>query len=250
MKAIKIKNLSCSFYKENKEPFPVLKDISLEIKAGDFVVVLGISGCGKTTFLNLIAGLLIPPEGTIIIDNYSVSRPHFSRSYIFNEPHLLPWISVKENIAFGCKLRGDMDHLSERVEEFIKLMGLEGFANAYPDQLSSGMAQRVAIARSLISNPHILLLDEPFTVLDYYNRSRLQKELVKLWKRLSFTTVLVTHDIEEALIVGKKIVMLSDRPTQVMQIYELDSDNPRDIDTEEMLHLKIAIQNKFNSFKN
>lgn len=250
MKKIRISNLSFSYPTEKNGKLPVLNDINLEIKAGDFVVVLGESGCGKTTFLNLIAGFLKPTGGEVYVDDEKITAPHFSRSFIFQQPLLLPWLNVEDNIAFGCKLRRDFDHLSGRITNFIKLMGLEGFEQVLPDTLSLGMAQRVAIARSLIGAPEILLLDEPFTALDFNTRSRLQNELTKLWLKLKFTSVFVTHSIEEALTVGKKIVILSNRPARVMHTIELEPEIPRDINNEIMVSLKVDIQKRFQNINN
>lgn len=250
MKNIRTSNLSFSYTSAKNGHLDVLDDISLEIDAGDFVVVLGESGCGKTTLLNLLAGFLTPTGGAVYVNDARITEPHFSRSLIFQKPLLLPWLSVKDNIAFGCRIRGDTAQLPERVEKYITMFGLKGFELSSPDSLSLGMAQRVAIARSLIGKPEVLLLDEPFTALDFNTRSHLQDELVKLWKQLNFTAIFVTHSIAEALKVGLKIVILSSRPARVVHFIDLKSDIPRDLNKEEIAALKLDIQERFESMNN
>lgn len=247
MEKIRIENLGYSFITKRKDKIPVLDGVNFEIRGGDFVVILGESGCGKTTFLNLLAGIYKAGKGAVFINGHEVNAPHFSRSFIFQQPTLLPWLTVRENITFGCNIRGDTKWLSKRVEEYIELIGLVGSENLYPHSLSQGMAQRVAIARSLIGNPEILLLDEPFTALDYYNKSRLQNELIKLWKKLNFTTVFVTHDIEEALIVGQKIIILGEKPAKVVQTIDIDAPYPRNIYDGKLSAIKEDIQKLFKN---
>lgn len=250
MDILKVENLGYSFTSRGKGKIPVLEDVNIEIKKGDFVVILGESGCGKTTFLNLLAGIYKAGRGAVYVNDSKITEPHFSRSFIFQQPTLLPWLTVKENITFGCNIRGETRWLNRRLAEYIELIGLVGSENLYPHSLSQGMAQRVAIARSLIGNPEILLLDEPFTALDYYNKSRLQGELIKLWKKLNFTTVFVTHDIEEALIVGQKIIILGERPAKVVQTIDIDSPYPRNIYDEKLSSIKLEIQTLFKNLYN
>ncbi|NJL60011.1 MAG: ABC transporter ATP-binding protein [Desulfobacteraceae bacterium] len=183
----------------------VLKDISFIAEDGDFVVVVGESGCGKSTLLNLIAGLLPLTSGDILADNQKITGTHPSRSILFQQPSLLPWLNTMENIVFGCKLRGELNNLEERSEQLIEIMGLSGFENHYPHELSVGMAQRACLARALMGHPKILLLDEPFGALDSMNRTRLQEELIEFWAVENFTVIFVTHDIDEAIVLGNKI---------------------------------------------
>ena len=247
MAKVKIENLSHSYFSQNNGHIEVLKNINLEIKDYEFIVVLGESGCGKTTFLNIIAGLIGQSKGKVWINNnkYEVNRPHFSRSLINQQPCLLPWMNVKDNIGFGCKLRNDNTDLSNRINKFIKLMGLQGFEKVYPSNLSVGMAQRVAFARSLIGKPEILLLDEPFTALDFITRARLQVELIRIWQKENYTIVFVTHDIDEAILMGQKIVILGNTPTTVEHVINLDYKYPRDLNDSNLFRLKIEIQKKF-----
>jgi ABC-type nitrate/sulfonate/bicarbonate transport system ATPase subunit len=226
---IAINQLTQAFPLSRATNLSVLAGINLQIAAGCFTVILGESGCGKSTLLNLVAGLLPPTAGEILADGQRVSGPGPERSILFQQPSLLPWLTVADNIAFGCRLRGEMEDLPGRVEQLIRMIGLQGFADRYPAELSLGMAQRVCLARALIGKPKALLLDEPFGALDICNRIRLQSELLRIWQRERFTALLVTHDIDEALVVGQQIVVLGGRPTTILSAHAVDLPYPRDI---------------------
>jgi len=247
---IKIKKLSHSYSTQNHKELEVLRNINLNIDKGGFVVVLGESGCGKTTFLNLIAGHTMPTKGKIIINNEPVTKPHYSRSFIFQQPCLLPWLNVRDNITFGCKLRKEKKNFGQRTDKYIKLMGLESFEKTYPNDLSAGMAQRAAFARSLVGQPELLLLDEPFTSLDFINRKRLQSELIRSWLFEKFTVIFVTHDIDEALLLGNKIVLLSMRPAKIKEVYSIEEKYPRDLTSGKLFNLKSEIQKNFENINN
>ncbi len=224
-----INQLSQSFPLPRAVDQAVLAGINLQIEAGCFTVILGESGCGKSTVLNLVAGLLTPTVGEILANGAVVSGPSPERSILFQQPSLLPWLTVAENIAFGCRLRGERAGLQARVDELIRMIGLVGFEERDPVELSLGMAQRVCLARALIGKPKALLLDEPFGALDICNRIRLQSELLRIWQRERFTALLVTHDIDEALVVGQQVVVLGGRPATILSVHGVDLPYPRDI---------------------
>ena len=226
---IKIDNISKVYDLPNGEKLSVLEEINLQIKAGEFVIILGESGCGKSTLLNIIAGLLSSSSGEIRVDDEIVTTPHPSISLLFQQPSLLPWLNVEENIIFGCKIRGDTKNLKERSEHFINLLGLSSFEKCYPHELSVGMAYRVSLARALIGHPKILLLDEPFTSLDTFTKSHVQEELIRIWQDERFTAIFVTHDIEEALLLGNKVIILGGRPCQIRDIININTPYPRDL---------------------
>ncbi len=242
---IQIKNVRKTFQLQTGEHLDVLENINLDIPEGDFLIILGESGCGKSTLLNLIAGMTSPTSGDVTVDGKPVTKPHPSRVLIFQQPSLLPWLNVEENIAFGCKIRGEKNDLEKRTRHYIELMGLTGVETIHPPELSLGMAHRVSLARALMGNPEILLLDEPFRSLDTFNSLRLSNELIRLWKQEHFTAVFVTHDIEEAITLGNKIVLLSGRPTRVMDVFDVNLPHPRGAADETFIKLRERILKKF-----
>ncbi|WP_076862669.1 ABC transporter ATP-binding protein [Bradyrhizobium mercantei] len=194
---------------------PVLDNVNLAIAPGEFVALLGPSGCGKSTLLRLVAGLEKPRIGSLREDEARISGPHPSRVVVFQDPTLFPWRTVWDNVALGLEAQGILKTQRHRVDDVIELVGLSSFRNAYPHQLSGGMAQRVALARALVNDPKILVLDEPLGKLDSLTRIAMQSELVALWQRKGFTTLLVTHDVEEALVLANRVIVLSDRPARI-----------------------------------
>lgn len=243
---IQIKAINKTFQLKTGEPLQVLKDINLDIAEGDFLVILGESGCGKSTLLNLAAGMQPPTSGEILMDGETVTAPHPSRILLFQHPSLLPWLNTADNIAFGCKLRGDLENLEERTRRHIELMGLSGNENVHPAELSVGMAHRVCLARALIGKPDVMLLDEPFRSLDTINRLRLLDELISIWKTDRFSAIFVTHNIEEALLLGNKIVLLAGQPATVQKIFPVDLPYPRDVADEHFIRIRQQI---FTVFK-
>jgi NitT/TauT family transport system ATP-binding protein len=206
---------------------PVLQDVSLIIEPGEFVALLGPSGCGKSTLLRLVAGLERPRAGRLREDDVRIAGPRPSRVVVFQDPTLFPWRTVWDNIALGLEAQGILKHHRKRVDDALDLVGLSAFRNAYPHQLSGGMAQRAALARALVNDPKILVLDEPLGKLDSLTRITMQAELVSLWQRKGFTALLVTHDVEEALFLANRVVVLSERPARIKADIAVQRPYPR-----------------------
>ncbi len=244
---IEIEKINKFYYSPGQKPQQILKDISFSIDPGDFVIILGESGCGKTTLLNLLAGLEAPTSGQIRVNGEPVSGIHPSRSMLFQQPALIPWLSVKENVAYGCRIRKDVKDLDYRVSQFLEIMGLTGAADAKPDHLSLGMAQRVCLARALVGHPQVLLLDEPFASLDTFTQAHIQEELVNLWMSESFTAVFVTHDIDEAIRLGNKIVLLAGDPAGITQIFDIKEPYPRQQNNPAIKALRTTILDRFKN---
>jgi len=208
-------------------PLPVLDRLHLRVERGQFVAFLGPSGCGKSTLLRLVAGLEPPSEGELLVEGEPILGPDPSRVVVFQDPTLFPWRNVWDNVALGLEAQGLLKSRRARVDETLRLVGLTGFAKAYPHQLSGGMAQRVALARALVNDPEMLILDEPLGKLDSLTRLTMQGEIVTLWRNAGFTTLLVTHDIEEALLMATRIVVLSERPAAMKADIRLEKPYPR-----------------------
>jgi NitT/TauT family transport system ATP-binding protein len=206
---------------------PVLDNVSFSVAPGEFVALLGPSGCGKSTLLRLVAGLEPPRAGMLREDGELITRPFPTRVVVFQDPTLFPWRTVWDNVALGLEAQGILKAQRHRVDAALDLVGLSGFRNAYPHQLSGGMAQRVSLARALVNDPKILVLDEPLGKLDSLTRITMQAELVSLWQRSGFTALLVTHDVEEALFLANRVIVFSDRPAQIKADVAVDRPYPR-----------------------
>ncbi len=219
-----------------------LNGVDLDIRENEFVCVVGPSGCGKSTLLNIIGGLETPTEGTVTVDGKEVEGPGPDRGIVFQQYALFPWLTVEENVKFGLKLqKKPKDEVDEIAHRYIKMVELEDFAKSYPKELSGGMKQRVAIARAYAMNPHVLLMDEPFGALDAQTRTQLQSELLKTWQDEKKTCFFVTHDIEEAIILAQRVVIMYARPGRVKEIVPIDIGYPRTQETKmspEFLELK------------
>jgi NitT/TauT family transport system ATP-binding protein len=213
--ALSIREVSHRFELEGR-PLPVLEHVSLSVEPGEFVAILGPSGCGKSTLLRLVAGLDFPADGVLSLDGQPINGPDASRIIVFQDPTLYPWRTVWSNVALGLEARGLLRSRRERVDEVLRLVGLAGFATAFPRQLSGGMSQRAALARALVNDPKLLILDEPLGQLDSLTRIAMQQELVSLWQRAGFTALLVTHDVEEAVFLANRVIVLSERPARIM----------------------------------
>lgn len=218
-----------------------LDNVSLDVGAGDFVSLVGPSGCGKSTLLRLIAGLDSPDSGELWVGNEPITGPSAERGLVFQDPNLFPWLTVRRNIEAGLVARGVLHEKRAEVDEFISLVGLEKFATAYPHHLSGGMAQRVALARALINHPKILLLDEPLGALDAFTRMRMQDEVLRLWDARGTTMVLVTHDIDEAIYMSDRIVIMSARPGRVERTIEINLERPRERNHPDFLKFRVEI---------
>ncbi|WP_198361811.1 ABC transporter ATP-binding protein [Herbaspirillum sp. meg3] len=205
----------------------VLDDISLTVEPGEFVALLGPSGCGKSTLLRLVAGLEPATTGQVLQNAEKITRPDPSRIVVFQDPTLYPWRKVWDNVALGLQARGLLKEQRQRVDDALALVGLSEFADAFPHQLSGGMAQRVALARALVNDPQLLVLDEPLGKLDSLTRLQMQSELVSLWQRNGFSALLVTHDVEEALFLANRVIVFSDRPARIRAEIKVDLPYPR-----------------------
>ncbi|HAT89410.1 MAG TPA: ABC transporter ATP-binding protein [Roseburia sp.] len=243
-KGIRILHVRKEFEIE-KQKVQVLKDIDLEIYPGEIVSIVGGSGCGKSTLLRMIAGLDQPTEGEILIDGKKQERPSLDVGVLFQESRLLPWENTRKNIEFGLPEDFPKKEKKELAEKYMEMVGLKGFEKALPGQLSGGMQKRTAIARTLINRPHILLLDEPFGALDAFTRINLQKEILRIWKQEKMTIILVTHDIDEAIFMGNRVVVMSPKPGVVKKIYNIELPMPKSRTDEDFGKLRSHIYNEF-----
>lgn len=217
---IRIEHLN-KYFVVDKQPLEILRDINLEIKKGEFITIVGHSGCGKSTLLKIICGLVDYDEGIVERNGHKVEGPGSMCGMVFPEHRLLPWLKIKDNVGFGLNNLSKAER-DKKVKEHLELVGLKGFENSYPSQLSGGMSQRAAIARGLANNPSILLLDEPFGALDALTRIQMQKEILRIKEEQETTMVMVTHDIDEAVYLGDRIVVMGARPGEIKDIIKTD----------------------------
>src|SRR3954471_3844248 len=215
--------------------------ISFSIAASELVALVGPSGCGKSTLLRLIAGLDVSDSGELLVGNEKIVGPSAERGLVFQDPNLFPWLTVRRNIEAGLAARGVLREKRNEVDECMRLVGLEAFANAYPHHLSGGMAQRVALARALINHPKVLLLDEPLGALDAFTRMRMQDEVLRLWQARRSTVLMVTHDIDEAIYMSDRIVIMTSRPGKIERIIDVGLERPRERASDEFLRLRADI---------
>lgn len=231
---IEVKNLTKRF-----GDLLVLDDVSFNINKGEFVCVVGPTGCGKTTFLNLLTRLIEPTAGQILIDGEPADPKKHNISFAFQEPSAYPWLTVEENIAFGMKIKKEPKNvIKERTQEMLDMLGLDAFRKQYPHQLSVSSEQRIVIGRSFAMHPDLLLMDEPYGQMDIKMRFYLEDEVIRLWKNFKSTVIFITHNIEEAVYLADKILILSNKPAKIKEELIIDMPRPRDISSEEFIRIR------------
>jgi NitT/TauT family transport system ATP-binding protein len=241
MSAVSLRNLSICFPgKRPGQQIDVLENVSADVAAGEFVCIVGPSGCGKSTLLNIVAGFISPTSGDALVEGVRVSRPDPRRIFVFQENGVFPWLNVRENISFGLRARSKEEQ-NAIVARYVEMVGLNGFEDAYPRELSGGMRQRVEIARALAANPDIIYMDEPFGALDFITRLKMRADLTRIWQAERKTILFVTHDIEEAVQLADRIFVFSKRPATLQKIVNVDSPRPRDLDSPSYLRKRDEI---------
>jgi NitT/TauT family transport system ATP-binding protein len=226
---IQANNLSVEYERtRDKSRLVALQDFTLDIRAGEFVTIVGPSGCGKSTFLNVVGGLQPPSAGEVLINGRPVRSPGPDRAMVFQDYGLMPWRTVQRNVEFGLEMRGQLNAAAkEKVQYYINMVGLSGFEQAYPRELSGGMRQRVGLARALAIEPQILLMDEPFAAVDLITRELMQEELARIISTTGKTVIFITHSVDEAITLGDRLVVISARPGRVQAIHQVDIPRPR-----------------------
>lgn len=233
---VSVKDVSMRFASDSAA-IEVLSSVSLEVADGEFVCILGPSGCGKSTLLNIVGGFLKASAGAVLIDGHDVAGPDPRRIFVFQERGVFPWLTVNGNVGFGLFALGEMER-AERVAHYVKLVGLAGFENAYPQELSGGMKQRLEVARALAVNPDVLFLDEPFGALDSITRLVMRSELLRIRRAEKKTILFVTHDIDESVQLADRVVVMSTRPATIRRIVDIDMPHPRDLSSPRYIELR------------
>lgn len=242
MPTIKANHIEKYYQSADGELIHALKDINLTVKDGEFVAVVGPSGCGKSTFLEIVAGLLSHDGGEIYLDDELITGTSRDIGVVFQDASLFPWRTIKRNIAYGMEIaKVPKEEQEKRLERYIKLMNLEGFENKYPSQLSGGMKQRAGIARTLVMDPKVILMDEPFSAVDHLTRCTLQEELIKIRETEKKTILFVTHDINEAVYLADRVILLSPRPSVIQEEYVIKSPFPRNRDDDYLTKIAAKI---------
>jgi NitT/TauT family transport system ATP-binding protein len=228
---ISIRNVSMRFPgKRAGEEIDVLENVNADVARGEFVCIVGPSGCGKSTLLNMVAGFLEATSGEILVEGLPVRRPDPRRIFVFQENGVFPWLNVHENVGFGLRKQAQAER-DRIIARYIDMVGLGGFENAYPHELSGGMRQRVEIARALAANPDIIYMDEPFGALDFLTRLKMRTDLVRIWQSEKKTILFVTHDIEEAVQLADRILIMTPRPATIQEVVDVDLPRPRHLDS-------------------
>ena len=236
--SLSIQNMTKVFPK-GEDQLVALDDINLEVVDGEFVCILGPSGCGKTTLLRIIAGLEKKSDGKIMLKGREVVGPGPDRGMVFQEFALFPWRTVRRNVEFGLEIKGvPPEKRGEIAQKYIDLVGLKGFEDSHPNQLSGGMKQRVGIARAMANEPAILLMDEPFGALDAQTRNQMQKELLRIWEETKKTIIFITHSVDEAVYLSDRVIVLTSRPGRVKTVHKIELPRPRDRASQEFINLR------------
>lgn len=247
MSKLELKNVSKVFEKnEEDEKTHALKNINLSIDNNEFVSIVGPSGCGKSTMLRLISGLIRPSQGKILLDNEEIEQPSSRKGMVFQKPTLFPWLTVGENVGFSGSLKNEEKIDEKEIDLMLKKVGLSEFKNSFPKQLSGGMAQRVSLIRTMIAKPEVFLLDEPLGSLDAFTRMNMQDEILNLWQEIKNLMIMVTHDVEEAVYMSSKVIIMEPRPGRVKEIVDIDLDYPRDRTSDKFINYRNKILKTLN----
>jgi ABC-type nitrate/sulfonate/bicarbonate transport system ATPase subunit len=237
---VSVRDLWMSFPGKAGQEIHVLERIDLDVAPGEFVCLVGPSGCGKSTLLNIVGGFLTPTRGEALVEGQTVKGPDPRRIFVFQENGVFPWLTVRENIGFGL-LQQPAEERKKTVAHYIEMVGLTGFENSYPRELSGGMRQRVEIARALAANPDIIYMDEPFGALDFITRMKMRSDLMRIWQAEKKTILFVTHDIEEAVQLADRVLIMSRRPATIQKVVTVDLPRPRDLDSPGYLQTRDVI---------
>lgn len=250
---IDIENMDFNYSKLNDQQVNVIENLNLSIYDREFLAIVGESGCGKTTLLNIIAGLLLPKKGVILLDGQPIIGPGPDRTMVFQDDAVFPWYSVKDNVEYGLKISmKNKNQRKKEVDHILKIVGLRENSEMFPRQLSGGMRKRVDVARAIITKPEVLLMDEPFAALDVMTKQKLQEEFLKIWDETTMTVVFITHDLEEALYMGDRVVVMSSHPGQIKKIVKVPFNRPRDKDLKtnaEFAKLRRELSHIFDSIQ-
>lgn len=244
---LRLNKVSKSFAKvENDEVTHALNEVDLSMKSGEFISMVGPSGCGKSTILRLVAGLIQPTTGDLTVNGEEIKGPSPDRGMMFQKATLFPWLTVEKNIGFSLNVRDKLKGNEDRVNKMLKVIGLESFRDDYPGQLSGGMAQRVALVRALINEPSILLLDEPLGALDAFTRMNMQDEILKIWHEKKQLAIMVTHDVDEAIYMGTRVIVMDANPGRVVADININEEYPRDRSSTSFVEYRNEILNRLH----
>ena len=238
---ITIRDAVKRFQQPDGSEITAVNGVNLDIRAGEFISFIGPSGCGKSTLLRMIAGLGLADDGEVSLDGTKITGPSWERGLVFQNPMLFPWLNIYHNVSFGLRARGVYSEKRDEVARFLSLVGLEAFHKSYPHQLSGGMAQRASLARALVNHPKVLLLDEPLGALDAFTRMSMQDELLRIWQEEGTTMVMVTHDVDEAIYLSDRVIVMTPRPAKIEKCIQVELSRPRSRSNPEFLRLRSEI---------